>query len=180
MENAQKFLESATRNDPIDVRPYQYLVTMVFGPRHELKAAQKVVAEGVRAGANSPELYAALADAAQTDGDAQVAESALREAADSQPAFGALLRLGRFYLDERKYDRAALSLRRATETNPQAAEAYFYLGVAEESDYRFSDADRDLSRAVQLAPANAGYQAHYVDFERKVAQSIKASESVNE
>jgi len=153
---------------------------MVFSPRHELKAARNLVAQGVRAGANGPALYEALADAAQTDGDAQVTEAALRDAVDLQPTFAALFRLGMFYFGERKYDHAALNLRRAAETNPQAADAYFYLGVAEESDYRFSDADRDLSRAVQLAPANAAYRTHYIDFERKVAQSIKAPQSVNE
>jgi O-antigen ligase/tetratricopeptide (TPR) repeat protein len=180
LDNAQKFLKSATRNDPTDVRSYEYLATMVYGPLHQLKAAQNVVAQGVHAGANGVALYEALADAAQTAGDAQVTEIALRDAVDSQPAFSSLMRLGMFYLNKRKYDRAALSLRRATEANPGSADAYFYLGVAEESDYRFSDAERDLSRAVQLAPANAGYRAHYLDFEHKVARGIKASKSVNE
>jgi len=174
LENARKFLEKAMRNDPADIRSYQYLVTMVFSPRHELKIARNLVAQGVRAGANGPALYEALADAAQTEGDAQVTETALRDAVGLQPTFAALFRLGMFYFGERKYGHAALNLRRATETNPQAADAYFYLGVAEESDYLFSDADRDLARAVQLAPANAAYRAHYIDFERKVAQSIKA------
>lgn len=180
LDNAQKFLESAMRNDPTNIRPYQYLTTMVFGPRHQLKAAQNVIARGVHAGANAPALYEALADTAQTDGDAQLTETALRDVVDLRPTFGPLIRLGMFYLSERKYDRAALILRRATDTNPQSADAYFYLGVAEESDYRFSDAEGDLSRAVQLAPANAGYRAHYIDFERKVAQNIKASPSVSE
>jgi O-antigen ligase/tetratricopeptide (TPR) repeat protein len=180
LDNAQKSLEAAVQNDPTDIRPYRYLATIVFGPRHDLEAAQKLVAHGVRAGANPPALYEALADAAQADGNAQMVESALSDAVDSQPTFSSLFRLGMFYFGERKYDRAALTLRHAVEANPQSADAYFYLGVSEESDYRFSDADRDLSRAVQLAPANAGYRTHYTDFERKVAQGIKASQSANE
>ena len=32
----------------------------------------------------------------------------------------------------------------------------------------------------RLAPTNAGYRAHYAEFERKVAQSIKASQPLSE
>jgi cytochrome c-type biogenesis protein CcmH/NrfG len=85
-----------------------------------------------------------------------------------------------FYMSETKYARAALSFRQATQTDPRSAEAYFLLGQAEESDYNFSDAERDLAKSVQLAPTNAGYLAHYTDFERKVAQSIKASHPLSD
>ena len=103
-------------------------------------------------------------------------ETALEAEVQAQPTLEALLHLGTFYMNEGRYGRAALVLRRAAQGNPQSAEAYYYLGMAEESDYGFSDAERDLARAVQLAPTNAGYRAHYADFERKVAQSIKSSQ----
>jgi O-antigen ligase/tetratricopeptide (TPR) repeat protein len=177
LANAQSFFESAIQNDPRDDRSYQYLVTMVLGPRRELKAAQEVVAQGLRAGVDRAALYTALAGVARTEGDMRLTETALCDAVDAQPTLGSLLRLGMFYLDEKKYDRAALTLRRATETSPQSADAYFYLGLAEESGYRFSEATTDLYRAVQLAPANAGYRAHYLDFERRIAQSVKVSRS---
>ncbi len=180
LENARKCFDWAIRNDPADVRPYQYLATMVFGPRHELTAARNMVAQGVRAGADGSALYEALAQAAQSDGDAQITESALRDAVNAQPTFTALFRLGMFYLGERKYDRAALTIRRAAEADPRSAEAYFYLGVAEESGYRFSAAERDFAWAVRLAPTNAGYRAHYLDFEHRVAQSIRNSPPLNE
>jgi tetratricopeptide (TPR) repeat protein len=169
---ARESLAAAIRVDPADTRPYEYLVTMVYGPRDQLGAARNVVAKGIRAGADGGVLYQALADAAQHEGNTRMVEIALRGAVDSRPTYNALLRLGIFYLNQKKYDRAALNLRRATEVRSAAAEAHFYLGLAEESDYRFSDAERDLARALQLAPANPGYRAHYLDFQRRVAQGL--------
>ena len=169
--NAEKFFNEAIRIEPADDRSYIYMTTLVLGPRHELRVAQKLVAEGVRAGADGSALYGALAEAGKNDGDPQLTEAALCGAVDARPSFTSLFRLGMFYLDEKKYDRAALIMRRAIGTNPGSGDAYFYLGLAEESDYRFDDAERDLLKAMQLAPTNADYRAHYLDFERKVQQS---------
>jgi tetratricopeptide (TPR) repeat protein len=170
-ENAEKFFNEAIRIEPADDRSYIYMTTLVLGPRHELRVAQKLVAEGVRAGADGLALYDALAEAAKNDGNLQLTEAALCDAVDVRPSFTTLFRLGMFYLDEKKYDRAALIMRRAIGRNPGSGDAYFYLGVAEESDYRFDEAERDLLAATQLVPTNADYRAHYVDFERKVQQS---------
>jgi tetratricopeptide (TPR) repeat protein len=169
--NAEKFFNEAIRIEPADDRSYIYMTTLVLGPRHELRVAQKLVAEGVRAGADGSALYDALAEAGKNDGDPQLTEAALCGAVDARPSFTTLFRLGMFYLDEKKYDRAALIMRRAIGTNPGSGDAYFYLGLAEESDYRFDEAERDLLKAMQLAPTNADYRAHYLDFERKVQQS---------
>lgn len=178
--DAQELLESAIRDDPTDIRPYHYLATAVFGPQHRMKAAQSVIAAGIRAGADGPALYDALANAAQADGDSKVAESALRHAVAAQPTFDSLMRLGIFYMNDGQYDHAAFALHRATELNPHSANAYFRLGLAEEDGYRFSDAERDFAIAVRLAPANTGYRAHYAGFERKLAQSIKLSRAANQ
>jgi tetratricopeptide (TPR) repeat protein len=180
IEGAKRSFEDAIRNESADARPYTYLVTLVLGPRHQLKAAQEAVAEGVRQGADDQALYDALADAAEHDGDTPVAETALQNAADLQPSFAALFRLGTFYLDQKKYGRAALTLRRAIERNPRSADTYFYLGLAEESDYRFPEAENDLRLAVQFAPTNAGYRSHYDNFEHKLAQGVKTAGTLNE
>jgi tetratricopeptide (TPR) repeat protein len=180
MEEAGTFFEEAIRNDPANDRPYADMTTLVLGPQHKLKAAQSLIAKGVEAGADALALYRVLAETAQADGDPQLTEIALRGAVDARPTLAALLQLGTFYISETKYARAALTLRQATQSNPQSAEAYYYLGLAEEGDYGFSDAERDLARAVQLAPTNVGYRAHYADFERKVSQSIKSSQPLSE
>ena len=180
MEEAGTFFEEAIRNDPANDRPYADMTTLVLRPQHQLKAAQRLIVKAVEAGADAPALYRVLAETAQADGDSQLTETALRGAVDARPTLAALLQLGTFYISETKYARAALTLRQATQSNPQSAEAYYYLGLAEEGDYGFSDAERDLARAVQLAPTNAGYRAHYADFERKIAQSIKSSQPLSE
>jgi O-antigen ligase/tetratricopeptide (TPR) repeat protein len=175
MEEAKKFFEEAIRNEPTNDRPYADVTTLVLGPQHELKAAQDVIAQGVRAGADGAPLYDALASVAQQDKDPESAETALQDSVGVRPSFSALMRLGMFYLSEAKYGRAALAMRRATNSDPQSAYAYFYLGLAEEGDYRFSDAEKDFSRALKLAPDNVGYRDHYAEFERKIAESIPAS-----
>jgi O-antigen ligase/tetratricopeptide (TPR) repeat protein len=175
MEEAKKFFEEAIRNEPTNDRPYADVTTLVLGPQHELKAAQDVIAQGVRAGADGAPLYDALASVAQQDKDPELAETALQDSVGVRPSFSALMRLGMFYLSEAKYGRAALAMRRATNSDPQSAYAYFYLGLAEEGDYRFSDAEKDFSRALKLAPDNVGYRDHYAEFERKIAESIPAS-----
>jgi tetratricopeptide (TPR) repeat protein len=180
MDEAKKLFEAAISNQPTNERSYADVTTLVLGPRHELKAAQRFIARGIRAGADAAALYQALAEAAQTDGDSELTENSLKGAVEARPTLAALLRLGIFYISETKYARGALILRQATESNPGSAEAYYYLGVAEENDYRFSDAERDLAKAVQLAPANARYRAHYTEFEHSLARSIKASHPLSE
>jgi tetratricopeptide (TPR) repeat protein len=176
MDEARKSFELAISNDPEDSRPYVDVTSLVLGPQHQLKAAARLIARGVEAGAYAPALFRALAGAADVDGDRELAETALKDSVEARPTLDALIRLGVFYLAQAKYGRAALAFRRATETEPRSAEAYYYLGVAEEGDYAYSDADKDFAKAVQLAPANAGYRDHYIEFERKVALSIKASQ----
>jgi O-antigen ligase/tetratricopeptide (TPR) repeat protein len=178
--SAETFLKKAIADQAADERPYRYLITLVLGPRHELKAAQDVITQGVRAGADGPLLYDGLASVAQNDKDPELAETALQDSVGVRPSFTALMRLGMFYLDEAKYSRAALIMRRATASFPQSADAYFYLAVAEERDYRFSEAEKDFSRAVKLAPSNVGFRDHYADFEHKVAESVPASPPLSE
>ena len=71
-------------------------------------------------------------------------------------------------------------MRQATQSNPPSAEAYYYLGVAEESDYGFSDAEEISRERSNSLPPTLGYRAHYADFERKVAQSIKSSHPLSD
>jgi tetratricopeptide (TPR) repeat protein len=180
MHAAQRSFEAAIRDEPDDDRPYVELTTLVLGPQRQLKTAKNLVMQGVQAGADAPALYDALAGAADAAGDSELTESALRSSIEAGPTLNRLLRLGGFYVSQTKYARAALTYRRATEIDPQSAEAYFYLGVAEERDYSFSDAERDFAHAVRLAPDNVNYRTHYVEFQRTVAQSIKDSQHLSE
>jgi len=180
MVAAQRSFEAAIRDEPDDDRPYVELTTLVLGPQRQLKTAKNVVMQGVQAGADAPMLYDALAGAADADGDSELTESALRSSIEAGPTLNRLLRLGGFYVSQTKYARAALTYRRATEIDPQSAEAFFYLGVAEERDYAFTDAERDFARAVRLAPENVSYRSRYAEFERSIAQSIRNSQHLSE
>lgn len=171
--DARRMLERAIRYAPASNRPYECLVTMVLGPRGELRAARSAVIRGIEEGADAGVLYAALAQAAQSAGDRELERRALEAAVAARPAFGALVRLGLFYIDTGRYGRAALVMRKAAESRPRSAEAYFYLGLAEERGYRFASAERDLGHALRLAPDNPGYRAHYADFERRLGQDLK-------
>jgi O-antigen ligase/tetratricopeptide (TPR) repeat protein len=180
MDAARRSFEAAIRDNPDDDRPYVELTTLVLGPQHQLEAAKNLVTQGVQAGADASALYDALARAADADRDSELTEAALRSSVEARPTLKGLLQLGGFYLNETKYARAALTFRRATDIDPQSAEAYFYLGVAEQSDYAFTDAERDFARAVRLAPENVSYRSRYAEFERSVAQSIRDSQHLSE
>lgn len=177
---AQQMFERAIRLEPHRARAYECLVTMVLGPEKRLSAAQATVASAIRAGADGEELYAALARAAENAGDRKLSQSALRAAVAARPSFGALVRLGTFYIAEGRYNHAALIMSEAAESRPGSAKAYFYLGLAEERAYSFSAAARDLARAVRLAPNDASYRAHYASFEHKLAQNLKDVQPLDE
>jgi O-antigen ligase/Tfp pilus assembly protein PilF len=176
---AKTLFDQAIEHEPTDYRPYQYLVTLVLGPQHELKAAQNLITRGVVEGADVS-LYDTLATVAQVDNDQELTETALQESVSARPCFSALVRLGMFYMSDENYERAALIMRRATELNPQSAYSYLNLAVAEDKAYRFADAERDFARAVKLEPANADYRKYYADFESKMARNIAAMPPLGE
>jgi O-antigen ligase/tetratricopeptide (TPR) repeat protein len=170
----------AIAEEPEDSQSYGDLLRLVLGPARQFASAATLVDEGVRAGAAAAPLYDALAEAAYRAKNLALAESALDRAIAKDPSFADSFRLGRIYLEDRKYDRAALILRRAVQQEPRSADAYFNLGVAEEADYHFVDAENDLSCAVKLAPKNITYRDHYREFEQRLAASEKPIESASQ
>ena len=52
MEHARELFDRAIRNQPAEARPYVDETTLVLAPQHELKAAERLVAQGVQAGAD--------------------------------------------------------------------------------------------------------------------------------
>jgi tetratricopeptide (TPR) repeat protein len=175
--DSAKAFRRAISEKPEDSQSYADLLQLVLGPERQFASAATLVDEGVRAGAPAAPLYDALAEAAYRAKNLGLAESALDRAIAEHPTFVDSSRLGQIYLEDRKYDRAALIFRRAIEQEPRSAEAYFNLGVAEEADYHFVDADNDLSRAVNLAPKNTAYRDHYREFEQRLIAGEKPTES---
>jgi len=166
---AEKELRAAVKLDSTDYRPYSILATMVYAQRKDMAGAKAVVSEGIAAGADPFELYLALADASKTIGNLDTEESALSEAVSVRPSdFAAVARLASVYMKGKRFDQAVLWGQRATEIRPDSAQGFYQLGLAEEAGYQYFAADRDLNRAVELAPHDVAIKAHYRDFQRRV------------
>jgi predicted Zn-dependent protease len=102
-------------------------------------------------------------------GNQTLAENALLRALRYDPSFGVTMQVAQFYLQNNKSDRAVSVLRNATEINPGSADAYYLLGVAEEKDYQYFDADKAYARAAILAPQQ--FRPIYFAFRRRMDSS---------
>jgi tetratricopeptide (TPR) repeat protein len=123
----------------------------------------------VRNGESPYTLYMALADGSRRAGDREQETGALLKALDLQPRSPDVLsRLANLYFEKQNYDRTALYLNRIAKINPDAANVYYSLAVAEEARYRFADAGRAYARAVELAPKNATFAKRYEEFKMRV------------
>jgi O-antigen ligase/Flp pilus assembly protein TadD len=160
--SAATLFRRAIQVTPSDPRPYEDLLTRIYGPAKDLGAAQSLTAQGVRNGADPARLYVALSNAAQISGNRTLAESALLKALAYQPSFTMVVEVGKFYLQNGKFDRAVSMLRKATEIDSASADAFHLLGVAEERDYQYSAADKAYARAAVLAPRE--FRKSYAEF----------------
>ncbi len=151
-ESAEKLFREAIEAAPSDETAYQNLISQVYGPSKDLRAAQSVTDEGIRNGADPLELYLTLSATAQANGDQAVAESVLLKALAYQPTFEMYLKVGQFYLGNQKFDRAISMLQNATEINPASADGFYALALAQERDYQYSEADQNYARAASLSP----------------------------
>jgi tetratricopeptide (TPR) repeat protein len=134
-----------------------------------LESAKAEVEKLIKNGESPYTLYIALADGAQRAGDRDHESAALLKALDLQPRSPDVLsRLANLYFEKQNYDRAALYLNRVANINPDSADLYYHLALAEEGRYRFADAGRAYARAVELAPENASYRSRYEEFKARV------------
>jgi tetratricopeptide (TPR) repeat protein len=145
----------------------------VLGPERDVQGARAVAQEAIAADADPVAIEQALAEAARVAGDNDAAETALIQESRDAPTFSSMMDLGGFYIDTRKYDRAALAYQRAVEIDPTSARAYFSLAQAEEGSFDFAAANRDYAHAVELAPNEEGMRQAYRDFQQRVAQAHK-------
>jgi len=161
---AEDFFNEAIAEDPSEPGAYMAMISDVYAPQLNLDAARAIVEKGVNNGLDPVPLYLALLNLAQTAKDKTLVESCLRELLRRQPSTDLVLDLGRFYLYNSQPDKAVSMFRRAIDSNPSSADAYFLLGQAEEADYRYSAADDAYSRAISLAPNNDAYRQAYQAF----------------
>jgi tetratricopeptide (TPR) repeat protein len=174
---AEKMLRAAIEIDPTDARPYCALMVGVLGPAHDIKGAREVTQEALANGAEQTPIEQALAEAAHKAGDLETAEAALHRVIDVAPSFAAVMKLGDFYNETGKFDRATVAYQNATEIDPGSAQAYFSLGKAEESAFDFAGASRDYARALKLDPNDKRIQQATLNLQWRMAQSLKQSQS---
>jgi tetratricopeptide (TPR) repeat protein len=169
---AETMFRQAINTDPTNPRGYVDLVTMVYSARRDDAGAKAVVEQGVEAGADPAQLYAALGNAEKANGDWQQAAASWKQALVYQPnSWQTYYALGLVYLDHGNLESAISALQRAAEFNGSNSDIYYYLAVAEEQSYRYYDAGFDYARAAAMAPANSQFQDAYAAFKRKVAQN---------
>jgi O-antigen ligase/Flp pilus assembly protein TadD len=174
MKDAQKELRAAIEIDPSDARPYRELMVSVFGPEHDVKSAHELAQEAQANGVDPIPMEQALADAALEAGDLETAETALTQMTKDNPTLASMMRLGNFYSEAKRYDRATIAYQRATEINPESSRAFFYLAQAEESDFDFAGANRDYAQALKLAPNDEAVRQAYLDLQQRTAKSLKS------
>ena len=141
-----------------------------------LSSAKGEIEQASRKGQDPFPLYLLLADAARMAGDRDEEKVALLAAVDLRPRSSeTLFRLANTYMQESNFDRAASYYRTIANINPNSADAFYQLAVAEERRYGFAAAEQAYARALELAPDNKGVQSRYEELKRKVAQSRKSA-----
>jgi tetratricopeptide (TPR) repeat protein len=84
------------------------------------------------------------------------------------------MRLGEFEVKYRRFGRAATWLQRATELQPDSADAFNNLGRADEAAYDYFAADRAYQQALRLAPSDFALRTHYAAFRDKLTRNEEA------
>jgi tetratricopeptide (TPR) repeat protein len=76
------------------------------------------------------------------------------------------MQVGQIYMNGGEYDRASGIFQRAAELDPTSAEAFVSLGLADEREYQYSDAEESYARAAELAPER--FRTVYLDFRERM------------
>jgi O-antigen ligase len=170
---AEKVYQNALSAAPADDRIYKAYIEYVLVPAGRTADARKLIEAATLAGLDPVPLYCFLAEAAEALGRHGDAADALAQAKSLAPSFGITFRLGQIYMEQGRYDRAALMMQQAAQEMPASADAFYDLGLADEATYQFSNADRSFQEALRLAPGNRDYQAHYEEFRKQLTASEK-------
>jgi len=171
VHRAQIDFERATAASPHLVTPYRQLIDLMFLEK-DADAAEKIAEGASRNDIDPATFYLQLARGQRDLRDFGVARTNAIKALDNDPSDPEAVRvLGTIYLAENRFRQAVPIFQRLCELTPNAADAFFYLGVAEQRDYQWFAADRDLRRAIALDLKNADYRAQYHEFEAELARN---------
>jgi tetratricopeptide (TPR) repeat protein len=174
LSRAEALYKDAIVIEPTDAKAYRQYIESVLVPLGRTDDAGKLIEDAAAEGVDTIPLDCAFAEAAESLGRHGEAADALRKAGNLAPSFEISFRLGQIYKEEKRYDRAALSMELATRERPTSAEAFYELGLAQQATYEFSAADRSFQKALKLQPQNNDYHEHYNEFRKQLASSEKA------
>ena len=143
-----------------------------------LSSAKAEIDKSIQKGEDPHPLYLLLADGARRAGGREEETAALLAALELRPrSSDTLSRLGGLYLEQANFDRAALYFSRIANINPNSADVYYRLALAEEGRYRFADAGKAYARAIELAPDNKGFRERYEGLRKKVEENRKETDN---
>ena len=162
-KKAETVLQRAIPLVPDDPRSYQMLAVMIYGPRKEIDAAQKVISEGIKNGAPAFSLYLSLAQAMQKAGAADEAEKAWSQAREAPleaakkgddpfPLYLSLAETAQ-QVGNRLEEKSALL--QALELHPYSSEILNRLGQIHLQENNFDRAAFYLGRYAELNPDSA-------------------------
>ena len=69
-----------------------------------------------------------------------------------------------------------LNLARSVALNPDSSVAHFYLGMAQERNYQYAQADESYAQAASLDPKNNDLRSRYLEFHRRVSTASEQAE----
>ncbi|HEY6420960.1 MAG TPA: O-antigen ligase family protein [Candidatus Binataceae bacterium] len=173
----------AIASAPDDPAPYLGLIELLVSQPKRVDAAKALVDEGVNNGADPYQLYTCLGYYARLHQLLEVAEGAYQKAFEYRPSsFDSAIALGEVYYFQKRFDRAALTVQRAVELDPNSAQAYHLLALTEQGSFEYTSADQAYRQAVALAPDDPTIRADYFQFQHKLtagAAELKKSPELN-
>ncbi|MBV8451489.1 MAG: O-antigen ligase family protein [Deltaproteobacteria bacterium] len=174
LDRAQIDFEKAVSVTPKRAEPYKQLINLMFRKR-DAGSAQKVADDAIKNNLDPLTFYVSLARGEADLGEFHSAEAVALKALNDHPQDPTVIRiLGTIYLAESRYVDAAALLRQLCALQPDAADAFFSLGAAEERNYQYFAAEKAFQRAIALAPNNQDYMEHYNQFESNLLQNRSA------
>jgi tetratricopeptide (TPR) repeat protein len=162
-ENAERLFHSASTVNPADPKPYQHLVTAIFGVRKDLDGAKDVVSNGIKSGAPALPLYLSLAEAGQKAGSPEETKAALKSAkaevdkliknGESPHTLYIALADGARRAGDREQESAALL--KALDLHPRSPETLSRLAGLYSEQRNFDRAALYLNRIANINPDSA-------------------------
>jgi O-antigen ligase/tetratricopeptide (TPR) repeat protein len=171
MTVADALFQAAMDEAPNNPDPCLDLVRTVYGPDRDMRSAKAIIDNAIKSGQDPYQFNLVLAGAARQAQNPRIEEAALKSALAVIPDdINVITALGEFYLDQRRYDDALMTLEPAVEANPDSARLRFALGRAQEHSYHYYEAEQSYARAVALAPENRGWARYYAEFKQRMVK----------